>query len=75
MLAVLGRCEARFLFEDAAEIGWVVHMDVIGDFLATQIGENKEPFGFEEQLVENVFLTGNAEVFFDDFTQIIGCDR
>lgn len=75
MFAVLGRGEARFLFEDAAEVGRVVHMDVVGDFLAAKIGENQESFGFEQQLIENVFLAGNAEVFFDDFTQIIGCNR
>jgi len=75
MFAVLVRREAGFLFEDAAEIGRVVHMNVVGDLFTAQIGENQEPFRFKQQFIENVFLAGNAEGFFDDFAQIIGRNR
>jgi hypothetical protein len=58
MIAVFVWSKAGFLFKDPAEIGRVVHLNVVGNFLAAQVGENEEPFGFQQQLIQNVFLDG-----------------
>ncbi|MNW12746.1 hypothetical protein D3C71_2105120 [compost metagenome] len=41
MFAVFVWCQSGFAFEDAPKVGGIVHVDMIGNFFAAEVGENQ----------------------------------
>lgn len=48
MVAVFVGSQSGFSFKNPAEIGGVVDVNVVSDFFAAEISENKKPFCFQQ---------------------------